>query len=240
MKIALLGYGKMGKAIEGFAIDQGDEIVLRADNREFDISDLAKADVAIEFSTPATALENIKKCADVGVPVVVGTTAWYDDFDEAVSFVNEKNSGLFTATNFSIGVNLFWKISSLAASVMDNYSEYEPSIDEIHHKQKLDAPSGTAITTAEKLLQSLSRKNHWIHHENGVGSDNNELELTVRSYREDNVPGTHTIKFDNAIDSIEIKHTAHSREGFAKGALKAASFMVNKRGVFTMNDLLNL
>lgn len=240
MKIALLGYGKMGKAIEGFALAQGDEVVLRADNSTFNLSDLAKADVAIEFSTPNTALENIKKCADAGVPVVVGTTAWYDDYDEAVAYVEEKNAALFTATNFSIGVNLFWKISSLAAQVMDKYAEYEPSIDEIHHTQKLDAPSGTAITTAEKLLQSLSRKNHWIHHENGIGNNNNELELTVRSYREENVPGTHTIKFDNAIDSIEIKHTAHSREGFATGALKAATFMVGKKGIYSMNDLLNL
>ena len=240
MKIALLGYGKMGKAIEAIALEIGHSIVLRADVESYSLEDLAKADVAIEFSTPDTALQNIKNCADAGVPVVVGTTAWYHQFEEAKAYIDSKNGGLFTATNFSIGVNLFWKITSDASKLLSQYAEYEPSVDEIHHTQKLDAPSGTAITTAEKMLDQIGRKNKWVHHENGVGSISNELELSVRSFREENVPGTHTVKFASEIDTIEITHTAHSRKGFASGALTAAKFMVGKSGVFTMNDLLNL
>jgi len=240
MKIALLGYGKMGKAIEQIAVSKGHTIVLKTDSDTYTVQELAAADVAIEFSTPDSALTNIKKCGDAGVPVVVGTTAWYHQFEEAKSYTESKQGGLFTATNFSIGVNLFWKITEQASKLLSDYSEYEPSIDEIHHTQKLDAPSGTAITTAEKMLNQLSRKNEWVHHENGTGSISNELELSVRSFREVNVPGTHTVKFGNDIDSIEITHTAHSRQGFAAGALKAAEFMVNKTGIYTMNDLLNL
>jgi 4-hydroxy-tetrahydrodipicolinate reductase len=240
MKIALLGYGKMGKAIEQIALEQGHTVVLTADDSNYSNDVLSTADVAIEFSTPGTALLNIKNCANAGVPVVVGTTAWYDDFEEASTYVESKNTGLFTATNFSIGVNLFWKITEEASKLIQAYDSYEPSLDEIHHTQKLDAPSGTAITTAETLLKQFSRKNNWVHHENGIGSNSNELELTVRSYREDKVPGTHTVKFDSDIDTIEITHTAHNRKGFANGALKAAEFMTDKSGIYTMKDLLNL
>ncbi|MFT5725752.1 MAG: 4-hydroxy-tetrahydrodipicolinate reductase [Bacteroidia bacterium] len=240
MKIALLGYGKMGKAIEQIAIDNGHSVVLKTNDSDFPLTDLKSADVAIEFSTPATAFDNIKKCVDAGVPIVVGTTAWYDQFDAACNYVTDHAGGLFTATNFSIGVNLFWKLTAQASELLEPYSSYTPSIDEIHHTQKLDAPSGTAITTAETVLEHFSRKNKWVHHENGIGSVSNELELSVRSFREENVPGTHTVKFGSDIDSIEIKHTAHSRQGFALGALKAAEFMLQKTGVYTMKDLLNL
>lgn len=240
MKIALLGYGKMGKAIEQIALDVGHTIVLKSDDGTYTLEELKDADVAIEFSTPATAVINIKNCVDAQVPIVVGTTAWYDHFEDVCKYVNQHKGGLFTATNFSIGVNLFWKITSEASKLLNAYDAYEPSIDEIHHTQKLDAPSGTAITTAETLLNQFSRKNNWVHHENGQGSISNELELSVRSFREENVPGTHTVKFDSEIDSIEITHTAHSRKGFATGALKAAEFMCNKSGVYNMNNLLNL
>jgi 4-hydroxy-tetrahydrodipicolinate reductase len=240
MKIALIGYGKMGKAIDTIAQERGHEIVLRADGDGYDIEALKQADVAIEFTTPDAAVKNIKTCADVGVPIVVGTTAWYDAFESTKNYVNERNGGLFTATNFSIGVNLFWKINALAAKLIEAYPSYEPSIDEIHHTQKLDAPSGTAITTAETVLENFNRKNAWVHLENGIGSVSNALELGVNSYREENVPGTHTVKFESEIDSIEIKHTAHSRKGFATGAVVAAEWMANKSGIFTMKDLLNL
>lgn len=240
MKIALIGYGKMGKAIEQIAITAGHSIVLKADDGSYTKEALQQADVAIEFSTPSTALSNIKRCVDAGVPVVVGTTAWYHQFEEASAYVKAHNGGLFTATNFSIGVNLFWKITSEASKLLNAYESYEPSIDEIHHTQKLDAPSGTAITTAEKVLDQFGRKNKWVHHENGQGTISNELELSVRSFREENVPGTHTVKFSSEIDTIEITHTAHNRQGFASGALKAAEYMCGKTGIHNMNDLLNL
>ncbi len=239
MKIALIGYGKMGRAIEDIATKVGHQVVLTIDDPDFDAETLKKADVAIEFTTPQSAVSNIKKCADAGIPIVVGTTAWYNDYNDACDYVLSKNSGLFTATNFSIGVNLFWRITEMAAKLINDYDEYDAFIDEVHHTQKLDAPSGTAITTAEKVLANFGRKNNWVHHENGIGSSTNELELSVRSFREENVPGTHTVSFKSDIDTIEITHTAHSRKGFASGALRAAEFMTGKSGIYTMKDLLN-
>lgn len=240
MKIAIVGYGKMGKAIEGIALERGHEIVLKATEPDFSLEDLKKADVAIEFTTPDSAANNIRTCVDAGIPVVVGTTAWYDQFEDIKRYTEMNSGGLFTATNFSIGVNLFFKLNALAAELIDPYKEYEPNIDEIHHTQKLDAPSGTAITTAETVLNHFSRKNKWVHHENGIGSPSNELELSVNSFREENVPGTHTVKYTSEIDTIELKHTAHSRKGFATGAVVAAEWMVGKAGIYTMKDLLNL
>ncbi|MBO6517911.1 MAG: 4-hydroxy-tetrahydrodipicolinate reductase [Bacteroidia bacterium] len=240
MKIAIIGYGKMGKAIEAIAVDRGHQIVFKTNDPNFSKEEVSLADVAIEFTTPDSAVGNIKTCADAGVPVVVGTTAWYDSFDETAQYIRDNKGGLFTATNFSIGVNLFFKLNALAAQLIDGYSEYEPSIDEIHHLQKLDAPSGTAITTAETLLTNLSRKNNWVHHENGIGTISNDVELSVNSFREENVPGTHTVKYSSDIDTIEIKHTAHNRKGFATGAVVAAEWMVGKTGIYTMRDLLNL
>lgn len=229
----------MGKAIEKIAEERNHEIVLKAD-KGVTVEDLKGADVAIEFTTPGSAADNIKICVDAQVPVVVGTTAWYDRYDEVKRYTTEHNGGLFTATNFSIGVNLFFKINALAAQLIEKYDEYIPTIDEIHHTQKLDAPSGTAITTAETVLANFGRKNKWVHHENGVGEATNDLELVVNSYREENVPGTHTVRYDSEIDTIEIKHTAHSRKGFAIGAVVAAEWMVGRSGVYTMSDLLNL
>jgi 4-hydroxy-tetrahydrodipicolinate reductase len=240
MRIALLGYGKMGKAIEQIAAEMGHQIVFKTSSSNYTKTDLSLADAAIEFSTPATALPNIKHCVDAGIPIVVGTTAWYDHFAEASAYVAKNQGGMFTATNFSIGVNLFWKMTAIAAEVMQSYAEYEPSIDEIHHTEKLDAPSGTAITTAETVIAHFNRKNNWVHLENGQGSVSNELELSINSFRKENVPGTHTLKFDSEIDTIELKHTAHNRKGFAVGAIKAAEFMAGRSGIYTMKDLLNL
>ena len=230
----------MGQAIEQLAIERGHEITLKADHTGFGVSDLEHVDVAIEFTTPDAAVGNIEKCFNAGVPVVVGTTAWYDQYDDVVAKCNSLNGGLFTATNFSIGVNLFFKINALAAQLIDPYTEYEVSVDEIHHTQKLDAPSGTAITTVETLTHNLSRKNQWIHHENGIGEAANDNEIVVNSYREENVPGTHAVKYESDIDTIELKHTAHNRKGFATGAIVAAEWMLGKTGVYTMKDLLNI
>jgi len=230
----------MGKAIEKIALERGHEVVFKTNHSGFTEKDLNSAEVAIEFTTPDSAVSNIKSCTDAGIPIVVGTTAWYDQFDEVSNYVNGNKGGLFTATNFSIGVNLFFKLNALAAQLINGYDEYEPSIDEIHHLQKLDAPSGTAITTAETVLNNFSRKNNWVHHENGIGPTPKDVELSVNSYREENVPGTHTVKYSSEIDTIEIKHTAHSRKGFATGAVVASEWMVGKTGIYTMKDLLNL
>lgn len=245
MKIALIGYGKMGKEIEKIALQNGHEVVLKihADNlEEFNIDNLKKADVAIEFTTPHSVKSNIMKCADAGIPVVVGTTAWYHDFEEIASYVNAKSSALFYATNFSIGVNLFFKINEMVADLMKDFS-YQLSMDEIHHTQKLDAPSGTAITTAEHILKNYVSKNSWTNkivteQENRLDTNSNNSELLIRSIRKDAVPGTHTVYYDSEVDTIEITHTAHNRIGFASGAVKAAEWIINKKGIFNMNDML--
>lgn len=246
MKIALIGYGKMGREIEKIAIEKGHEIVLKisAENlSDLTKENLSKADVAIEFSTPHTVVENIKLCAEVNLPIVVGTTAWYADFEQVKSIINEKQSTLFYATNFSIGVNLFFKINELAAELMKDF-DFALSMNEIHHTHKLDAPSGTAITTAEKIMQHYSAKKSW---ENKIVTDENEVrdtkkntqELLIRSIRKDEVPGTHTVYYDSDVDTIEISHIAHSRKGFAKGAVSAAEWIVGKKGIYNMDDLLS-
>lgn len=246
MKIALIGYGKMGKEIEKIALAKGHEIVLKisAENlSDFNESNLMKADVAIEFTTPHSVLENVKKCADVNLPVIVGTTAWYEHFDEITGYVKSKDSALFYATNFSIGVNLFFKINEMIASVMKDF-DYALSIDEIHHTQKLDAPSGTAITTAEHIIKNHPKKNKWINKivtESHSEIDLNDVSsnLLIRSIRKDAVPGTHTVYYDSAVDTIEITHTAHNRVGFAAGAVNAAEWIIGKKGIFNMNDMLS-
>jgi 4-hydroxy-tetrahydrodipicolinate reductase len=204
---------------------------------------LKKADVAIEFTTPHSVLENVKKCADVQLPVVVGTTAWYEHFDEVSEYVKSKDSSLFYATNFSIGVNLFFKINEMIASVMKDF-DYALSIDEIHHTQKLDAPSGTAITTAEHIIKNHPKKKNWINKivtESHSEIDLNDVSssLLIRSIRKDAVPGTHTVYYDSAVDTIEITHTAHNRVGFAAGAVNAAEWIKGKKGIFNMNDMLS-
>lgn len=247
MKIALLGYGKMGKEVEKIALAAGHEIVLRvnAENAaDLHSEKLKEADVAIEFSTPDTVIENIKRCADIAVPIVVGTTAWYKSFEEIKSYVVAKNASLFYASNFSIGVNLFFKLNEMAAKIMEGYG-YSISMDEVHHTQKLDAPSGTAITTAEHIFAGQSVKKTWtntIVTEEDLPREENSTssELLIRSIRKDAVPGTHITYYDSAVDTIELAHIAHSRAGFAKGAVHAAEWIKDKKGIYSMSDMLTL
>jgi len=236
MKIALIGYGKMGKAIEQIALNQGHEVVLRIDvdnTADFTPENLQKADVAIEFTRPETAFENLKKCIAAGVPVVVGTTGWLQHLAEAEAWCAQHNGALFHSSNYSIGVNVFFAVNRFLAQMMNNFPQYEVKMAETHHTQKLDAPSGTAITLAEGILGQMERKNRWVNEKTQEAE-----ELSILSYRVDPAPGTHEIYYDSPIDSIEIRHTAHSREGFANGAVQAAAWLVGKKGVFGMSDLL--
>ena len=238
MKIALIGYGKMGKAIEEIALHKGHEIVLKIDintTSDFTKENLQKAEVAIEFTGPHTAFENITKCLEWNVPVVSGSTGWLDNFEKAKKLCEEKNGCLVYASNFSIGVNLFFEINKQLAHLMEPYENYNVSMTETHHTQKKDAPSGTAISLAEQILAQLGRKKKWVNNETNDATD-----LFIRSERIDPAPGTHTVSYDSPIDSIEITHTAHTRQGFASGALLAAEFTNKKRGIFTMKDVLGL
>ena len=247
MKIALIGYGKMGKAIEEVALEKGHEIVLKIDvqnNEDFTKENLQKADVAIEFTGPHSAYENVKKCIQSGVPVVSGSTGWLEKWNEISALCDTNNGSLVYSSNYSIGVNLFWKITQTAAKLISNY-DYQVHIDEIHHTQKLDAPSGTAITTAELILQEMRSLSSWTNEivtKDQLNSRNNSSnsELLIRSVREEQVPGTHTVSFENEIDQISVSHIAHNRKGFAAGAIQAAKFIINKKGIFNMNDLLSL
>ena len=236
MKIALIGYGKMGHAIEQIALEKGHEIVLRIgiENLEdFTLENVAKADVAIEFTSPHSAAENIKKCIDAGVAVVCGSTGWLQQFDEIKNYVTAKNGAFLYASNFSIGVNLFFELNSFLAQLMSKHESYNVSLEEIHHTQKKDAPSGTAITLAEQVMEHIKTKKHWVNH-----ISDNEAELEIISERIDPAPGTHKIKYSSSIDDIEIIHTAHNRMGFASGAVMAAEFIFGKKGIFTMKDVL--
>jgi len=238
MKIALIGYGKMGHAIEEIAVEKAHEIVLHVsieNVEDFTIENVQQADVAIEFSTPHSAAENIMKCMDAGVPVVCGTTGWLDQWDNIKQYCLDKNGTLLYASNFSIGVNLFFELNSFLARMMSKYHEYDVMLEEIHHTQKKDAPSGTAITLAEQVLQHITSKKLWVNHI----SDNPE-ELEIISERIEPIPGTHKVKYKSEIDDIEIIHTAHSRKGFAAGAVLAAEFVHGKKGIFEMRDVLNL
>ena len=238
MKIALFGYGKMGKEIEQIAVQRGHSVPLKIDlhNAEtFSKEELKQCDAAIEFSTPHTAISNMNKCFDAGVPVVVGTTGWYDKLEEVKNNCSGKNGGLFYASNFSVGVNVFFKVNEFLAKMMNNYPGYKISIEEIHHIHKLDAPSGTAISLANQVIQNNSVKAKWVNAET-----NKKNELEIISKRENEVPGTHTVRYHSAVDDIEITHKAHSRKGFALGAVLAAEFMKGKKGVFGMDDLMKL
>jgi 4-hydroxy-tetrahydrodipicolinate reductase len=239
MKIVLLGYGKMGKEIEKIALDRKHEIVLKVDETNHSTvtkEQLAAGDVAIEFSTPHTVVDNIYKCFDAKLPVVVGTTGWYDRFEKIEADCNQGNNGLFHATNFSVGVNLFFKVNKYLAELMNNYSEYDVSMEEIHHIHKLDKPSGTAITLAIQILDKFKRKKEWS---TDPARKNDKDTLFIKDVREGEVPGTHIIKYSSAIDDIEIMHKAHNRKGFALGAVLAAEFMAEKKkGVYTMSDLI--
>ena len=236
MKIALIGYGKMGKAIEAIAKDEGDEIVLTItseNKKDFTIENIRKADVAIEFTNPQSAVENIKKCLDAHVPVVCGTTGWLKEFDYIKEYCAKANGAFLYASNFSIGVNLFFALNEYLATLMSTHSEYDVCIEEIHHTQKKDAPSGTAITLAEQLLQQIKTKKNWVNNNAA-----NSSELEILSERTGDVPGTHKVKYTSSTDDIEITHAAHNRTGFASGALLAAKFLINKKGIFTMQDVL--
>ena len=235
MKIALLGYGKMGKEIESIALQRGHTIVLKVDENNsttFTNEDLKKADVAIEFSTPQTVSANIKKCFDAQVPIIVGTTGWYNEFEMIQEFCLQKNGALFHATNFSLGVNLFFKVNTYLAELMNKYDSYNVEMEEIHHIHKLDKPSGTAISLANQILEKIERKKQWSI------TDNTTETLFIKDVREGEIPGTHIIKYTSAVDDIEIMHKAHNRKGFALGALIAAEYIKDKKGIFTMNDLI--
>ena len=238
MKIALIGYGKMGKAIEEIAVAKGHEVILKIDitnPEEFTTENLTKCDVAIEFTSPHSAVENLKKCFDAGLPVVCGSTGWLSYWDEIVAECNQKNASMVYASNYSIGVNLFFELNTYLAKLMNKYTDYDVMLDEIHHTQKKDAPSGTAITLAEQVLAGIPRKKLWVNHL----SDNAD-ELEIISERIDPAPGTHKIKYHSAIDDIEIIHTAHNRQGFAGGAVLAAEFIVGKKGIYNMKQVLGL
>jgi 4-hydroxy-tetrahydrodipicolinate reductase len=238
MRIALIGHGKMGKAIEEIAVEKGHEIVLRIniDNLE-DLTEenVKKAHVAIEFTHPGSAFENVTKCLQWKVPVVCGTTGWLDKYEEAKNICERTGSALLVASNFSIGVNIFFEVNKKLAALMEPQKNYDVMMEEIHHTEKKDAPSGTAITLAEQILEKLSRKKKWVNHL----SDNVD-ELEIISERIDPAPGTHKVKYHSSIDDIEIIHTAHNRKGFAAGAVLAAEYIHDKKGVFEMKDVLGL
>jgi len=232
MKIALLGYGRMGKEIEKIAISRGHEIVIRKDID--DIIDITLADVAIDFSVPNASFNNISNCLEYNVPVIAGTTGWLEKYDDAVALCHQKNGAFMYASNFSIGVNIFFQLNKQLAKLMSPFEDYQVAMEEIHHTQKLDAPSGTAITLAEGIIENSS-KNNWE-----LGKKTSPENIPIVSKRIPDVPGTHTIWYSSEVDTIEIKHTAHSRKGFALGAVIAAEWIVGKTGVFSMKDVLNI
>lgn len=238
MKIALIGYGKMGHAIEEIALQRGHEIVLKIGIENIEdntIENIKKADVAIEFTGPEVAFDNVIRCLDAGVPVVSGSTGWLQRFEEAKDHCTKKNGALLYSSNYSVGVNIFFAINKRLAELMAPHKEYDVALTEIHHTQKKDAPSGTAITLAESILQSIDQKKKWVNE-----VSNNREDLQIISERIDPAPGTHTIRYTSDIDDIEIKHTAHNRKGFATGAVLAAEFLQNKKGIFSMRDVLGL
>ena len=232
MKIALLGYGRMGKEIEKIALSRGHEIVIRKDVD--DEIDITLADVAIDFSVPHSAFNNIKNCIDNNVPVISGTTGWLEKYEEAVAICEEKNSAFIYASNYSLGVNIFFELNKQLAKMMSSLEDYNISMEEIHHTKKLDAPSGTAITLAEGIIENSTKEN-WE-----LGDKTSKENIPIIAKRIPEVPGTHTVWYDSEVDSIEIKHTANNRKGFALGAVVAAEWILGKKGVFTMKDVLNI
>lgn len=238
MKIALIGYGKMGKAIEAIALQKGHTIGLKidADNQDaLTKENLQQQDVAIEFTNPNSAVKNIMACIDAGIPIVSGSTGWLDKWEKVKNYCTEKNGTLLYASNFSIGVNLFFEINKRLASLMAQHNEYDVTVEEIHHTEKKDAPSGTAITIAEQILSHNLHKTSWVN-ETATNAD----QLSIISKRIDPAPGTHHVKYSSPIDDIEIIHTAHNRSGFAMGAVMAATYIKDKKGIFTMQDVLDI
>lgn len=237
MNIALIGYGKMGKEIEQIALSRGHVITLKVDisnASSYTMEELRKADVAIEFSTPESAIGNIYKCFEAGVPVVVGTTGWLSKLEEVKQKCAEQQQSLFYASNYSIGVNLFFKLNEYLASMMNNYPAYNVSMEEIHHIHKLDAPSGTAISLANQVIEHIDSKHKWVNSET---ADKGEVAIVSKRLYE--VPGTHTVTYGSDVDEISITHIAHNRKGFALGAVVAAEWLKGKKGVFGMSDLMD-
>ena len=233
MNIALLGYGKMGKTIEQIAIKRGHNIILTVDKDDKDY-DITKADVAIDFSIPMVAFSNISNCINNQVPVISGTTGWLDKYDNAVALCKEKKGAFIYASNYSLGVNIFFELNKTLAKMMSTLKQYNVSMEEIHHTQKLDAPSGTAISLANDIISQHTSYNNWKLDESG------ETIIPIVAKRIEDVPGTHTINYESEVDTISIEHIAHTRQGFALGAVIAAEWITGKTGVFTMNDVLNI
>lgn len=233
MNIALLGYGKMGKTIEQIALKRGHKIVLTVD-KDDEGYDITKADVAIDFSIPMVAFQNISNCINNGVPVISGTTGWLEHFDKAVAMCHEKQGAFIYASNFSLGVNIFFELNKTLAKMMRALNQYHVSMEEIHHTQKLDAPSGTAISLANGIIANNNNYEAWKLDEAA------EKTIPITAKRIADVPGTHTVTYQSDVDTISIEHVAHTREGFALGAVIAAEWLVGKTGVFTMNDVLNI
>lgn len=245
MKIALLGYGKMGQMIEQIALTRGHEVVLKIDKdnaADFTPTNLRAADVAIEFSTPDTVLDNIQTCFDAHVPVVVGTTGWYGQLQDVKNRCEKEGEALVYGSNFSVGVNVLFRVNAYLAKLMNSYPYYDVQVEEIHHTQKLDAPSGTAMTLAEGIIDNLNEKTEW---RNVVSTERTEeiipekQQLLIESHRIDHVAGTHTVIYDSEVDSIELKHTAHNRQGFALGAVMAAEWISNRRGFYAITEMFD-
>jgi 4-hydroxy-tetrahydrodipicolinate reductase len=232
MKIALLGYGKMGKVIEKIAQERGHQIVLKKSIQD-NFDGLEHADIAIDFSAPDSAVTHISECLNRGIPIVSGTTGWLDQYDQMTQLCKDKNGGFIYGSNFSLGVNLFFLLNENLAKLMQGFSQYEVVLHEVHHTQKLDEPSGTAISLANQIIEN-SAYTSWE-----LGTTNNKT-IGITADRIENVPGTHSVTYKSPIDEIEIKHTAHNREGFAQGAIIAAEWLIGKKGVFSMKDVLGL
>ncbi|MAB48307.1 MAG: 4-hydroxy-tetrahydrodipicolinate reductase [Flavobacteriaceae bacterium] len=232
MNIALLGYGRMGKSIEAIALNRNHNITIKATSSTTTF-DFSETDVAIDFSIPSTAVNNIKRAIDAGIPVISGTTGWLEHYDEVLEYCKSNNGTFLYASNFSLGVNIFFEINARLSQLMASVEGYSTDIEEIHHTQKLDAPSGTAITLAEQIIKNTNYKSWTLDKPN---SD----ELHIEAKRIPEVPGTHEITYNSEIDSISIKHTAHSRQGFALGAVIAAEWIKDKKGIFSMKDVLNI
>lgn len=231
MKIALLGYGKMGQTIERIALERGHEIVLKKD--EFNTYEgLSAADVAIDFSIPSVAVENISSCFYANVPVISGTTGWLEHYDEMEALCKSKDGAFISSSNFSLGVNLFFELNDYLAKMMAKFDSYRVEMEEIHHTQKLDAPSGTAISLAKGVIANSTYTNWTLN-------EPKSNEIHIEAIRIEDVPGTHTVSYISEIDTIDIKHTAHNRDGFALGAVIAAEWIIGKKGVFSMKDVLN-
>ena len=233
MKIALLGYGKMGKVIEKIAISRGHEVTLKID-KDSDPYDITTVDVAIDFSMPNAAVENISMALNNGIPIISGTTGWLSEMESVKALCTSKKGAFIYASNFSLGVNIFFELNKHLAKMMSNLSDYSINLEEIHHTQKQDAPSGTAITLAEGVLE------HSVYDSWELAPTVDDRRLAITAKRIDDVPGTHTVNYESQIDTISLTHTAHTREGFGLGAVVAAEWLIGKTGIFTMNDVLNI